>query len=100
MLGTFAPLAQDVSALALFIWGGRSDGRIAVTAEVWRYITSTMLHTSITHLTSNVLTFLVAAVCLERRYGWWMIAPLYITSGVGANLYSANWEGCDVRACA
>lgn len=96
MLGTFSSLSQDIPTVALFVWGGRSDGRIAVTAEVWRYITSTMLHTSITHLASNVLTFLFASVALERRYGWWLIAPLYITSGVGANLYSANWEGCEV----
>lgn len=99
MLGTFSSLSQDISTTALFVWGGRSDARIAATAEVWRYITSTMLHTNITHLVSNVLTFLVASVALERRYGWWLIAPLYITAGVGANLFSANWEGCDVRDC-
>ena len=96
MLDTYAPLSQDVSALTLFVWGGRSDGRIAATAEIWRYITSMMLHTSITHLASNLLTFLFASVSLERRYGWWLVAPLYITAGVGANLFSATWEGCDI----
>ena len=96
MLDTYAPLSQDVSALTLFVWGGRSDGRIAATAEIWRYITSIMLHTSIAHLISNVLTFIFASASLERRYGWWLIAPLYIVSGVGANLFSATWEGCDI----
>ena len=96
MLDTYAPLSQDVSALTLFVWGGRSDGRIAATAEIWRYITSMMLHTSITHLASNLLTFIFASASLERRYGWWLIAPLYVVSGVGANLFSATWEGCDI----
>ena len=96
ILDTFAPLTQDVSALTLFVWGGRSDGRIAATAEIWRYITSLMLHTSIIHLASNLITFFFAAISLERRYGWWLIAPLYLASGVGANLFSATWEGCDI----
>jgi len=96
MLDTYAPLSQEMSALTLFVWGGRSDGRIAATAEIWRYITSMMLHTSITHLASNLLTFLFASVSLERRYGWWLVAPLYIMAGVGANLYSATREGCDI----
>lgn len=95
-LGTFSPLTKDISALTLFVWGGRSDGRIAATGEVWRYFSSMLLHTSLTHLYSNVPTGIAASVALERRYGWWLVAPLYITSGIGANLFSANWEGCAV----
>ncbi len=95
-MGTYAPLAAEVPPVALFVWGGRSDARVHVHGEVWRYLSSMLLHSSIGHLASNMVGFLAAGACLERRYGWWVVLPLYLVAGLGANLYSATWEGCDV----
>jgi membrane associated rhomboid family serine protease len=96
MMGTYAPLGDSVPPVALFAWGGRADARVASRGEAWRYLSSLLLHSSLAHLASNMAVFVCASASLERRYGWWAVLPLYIVAGVGGNIYSATFEGCDV----
>jgi membrane associated rhomboid family serine protease len=97
MLGTYQSLSAEVPPVALFVWGGRADARVLAHGEVWRYLSSTVLHSSVAHLVSNMVSFLAAGLSLERRYGWWAVLPLYAVAGMGANIYSATFEGCEAR---
>mmetsp|Transcript_1755 Transcript_1755/g.6118 ORF Transcript_1755/g.6118 Transcript_1755/m.6118 type:complete len:565 (-) Transcript_1755:161-1855(-) len=72
-------------------WGGRVGP--ALRAGKWyRWLTSTFIHTSFSHLASNTLLFISLAAHLEQKYGVARIASLCLISGVGGNLFSALFE--------
>ena len=64
--------------------------------ERWRFVTSLIIHASVSHLCSNMPIFVLLSWSLERRYAWWRVAPLYLLAGIVGNLYSAVYEDCAI----
>ena len=89
--------SDSIEITYLFSWGGRSDSRVwAHRSEGWRFVTSILIHASVSHLVSNFALITVASWTLERRYGWYRIAPLYFAAGIAGNIWSATYEQCAV----
>jgi len=58
-----------------------SKMRLIVSLHRWRVISAMFLHAGIIHLLLNLLFQVLTGFQLERRYGWWRIAPVYLLSG-------------------
>eukprot|EP00761_Pharyngomonas_kirbyi_P010438 gb/GECH01010458.1/.p1 GENE.gb/GECH01010458.1/~~gb/GECH01010458.1/.p1 ORF type:complete len:243 (+),score=20.22 gb/GECH01010458.1/:1-729(+) len=57
--------------------------------EIWRFITAWLLHGGIVHIIMNLLFQITVCLRLERYWGPFRIAPIYILSGIGGTLLSA-----------
>lgn len=51
-----------------------------------RWFTSWFVHQSFLHVTSNMALFLVVALQIEEKYGFWRIALLYFLSALGGRV--------------
>lgn len=52
-----------------------------------RWLTSALVHQNFMHLLSNCLLFAGLASQMERKYGTWRIALLFLLSAIGGNLF-------------
>jgi len=54
--------------------------------QLWRLVTSQLLHGGLFHIAANSLAFLAAGRLVEAQLGWWRYVILLLASGVFANL--------------
>ena len=78
-----------VSAETLVEMGAKVTSRIVWRREWWRLLTASWLHGGLFHLGLNLALLWQLGAPLERAYGAWAIAPLYLTSGVYGVVTSA-----------
>ena len=78
-----------VSAETLVGMGAKVTSRIVWRREWWRLLTASWLHGGLFHLGLNLALLWQLGAPLERAYGAWAIAPLYLISGVYGVVTSA-----------
>ena len=81
MLGPSAQTLVDI--------GGKWTPYILERGEWWRLISAMFLHAGIIHFITNMITQIFICAILELRYGTYIIAPVYILTGISGNLWSA-----------
>jgi membrane associated rhomboid family serine protease len=80
------------SAPFLIKWGARSLWRIFERREWWRWFSSNVVHTSLRHCMSNMLTFALFGTMLERTYGLRLIAVVWVLSAFSGNMFASTFE--------
>ncbi|KIY93520.1 rhomboid-like protease [Monoraphidium neglectum] len=75
----------------LFAWGARYTPSVKA-GQWWRLFSSFCLHSSFTHLLSNMALFLLLTVPLEHTYGPIRVAVIFLASAFGANFLSMTFE--------
>ncbi|CAD7695058.1 unnamed protein product [Ostreobium quekettii] len=89
--------AYQFSSNYLILWGGRYIPLMENGADVYRWITSLLIHQDLAHLLNNAIIFLLFSTHLEHKYGTLRIGALSFFAGIGGNLLSAAFEDvCDV----
>jgi membrane associated rhomboid family serine protease len=78
-----------VSAETLVGMGAKVTSRIVWRREWWRLLTASWLHGGLFHLALNLALLWQLGAPLERAYGAWAVAPLYLISGVYGVVTSA-----------
>jgi len=68
--------------------GAKEDAGIFGRGEWWRIVACNWLHVGLFHLLFNMLAVLSLGFPLERRFGWWRVASLYILSGLCGTMVS------------
>ncbi len=76
------------SADTLLLFGAKYGPKIITCKQWWRLIVPMFLHVGVIHLLLNVGTQLAMGWSLEKKYGFWRIAPIYLLSGVFGNILS------------
>ncbi|CAD7698391.1 unnamed protein product [Ostreobium quekettii] len=76
----------------LILWGGRYIPDMERGADVYRWITSLLIHQDFAHLLNNSIIFLLFSTHLEHKYGTIRIGALSFFAGIGGNLLSAAFE--------
>ncbi len=90
-----SPGAPDSSALVAH---GASVTGAGAWSSLWRALTSTFLHSGVSHLCFNAVTLLVLGQAVERvftRWGLWIAAAW---GGTAASLASLAWRAARVDA--
>ncbi|KAJ3352134.1 hypothetical protein HDU83_008317 [Entophlyctis luteolus] len=59
----------------------------------FRFITPIFLHGGIIHLLMNLLFQCRTGFEMERDFGWWRMACIYLISGVGGFIFGGNYSG-------
>lgn len=79
----------------LALWGGRYTP--LMRRRWYTFLTSAFVHRSFLHVLSNLVLFSMLASEIERRYGQMRFLFLWVSSTVGASLFSAVCEhNCNV----
>jgi len=87
---------QMLSYNIKFKFGGLASRVIANDyAQVWRVFTNIFLHASLTHVLDNVFVQIFMGWPLERKYGFWITAFIYIISGIGGSIFSLVFESLE-----
>ena len=73
---------------ALSFYGSKSNALIK-KGEIWRLLTPVLLHSSLPHLTYNILMILILLSRVEYAMGRKTSILIYFISGIGGNLLSA-----------
>ena len=68
--------------------GAKNDTAIFDRGEWWRVFACNWLHAGVFHLLFNMLAVLNLGFTLERRFGTWRIAVLYLLSGLFGTIVS------------
>lgn len=92
--GGFEPWYQNPMlgppAETLIKFGAKASDRMRSPRwQIWRFLTSWLLHGGIVHIVLNLLFQMTICLRLERYWGPLRIAPIYILSGIGGTLLSA-----------
>jgi len=86
------PLADNpwfgVSAETIIMLGAKYNPLMHKASQAWRFVTPMFLHVGILHYVFNMMLQIPIGLQLERGFGWWRIAFIYVVSGVGGNLLS------------
>jgi len=69
-------------------WGANEGTRIVLRHEYWRLFTSVFVHGGLVHLGMNMWSLLVIGPLVERLYGNWAFAVLYVAAGLGGAIAS------------
>jgi membrane associated rhomboid family serine protease len=69
--------------------GAKNDVAIFERGEWWRLLTCGWLHAGILHWLLNVAGVLALGVGVERAFGWWRTAVIYLLSALAGALASA-----------
>jgi len=69
-------------------WGANEGSRIVLRNEYWRLLTSVFVHGGLIHLAMNMWSLLVIGPLVERLYGNWAFAVLYVAAGLGGAIAS------------
>ena len=86
-----APEGGELFSLEHFVWGDKS-GALTRTLmlstekvyhwQLWRLMTSMILHAGILHLVCNLLVFLTVGFVLEPRIGHWKFLAVFLCGGL------------------
>jgi membrane associated rhomboid family serine protease len=63
----------------------------------WRFITPIFVHAGVIHLVFNMLFQVFSCRQMEREIGTWRMTILYLISGVGGNIFGANFASVYLR---
>jgi rhomboid protease GluP len=80
-------VAPTSAALLRF---GADYGPLTLGAEPWRLLTNVFVHIGFIHLLANMAALLSAGPTVERLYGPWAFAALYLAAGIAGSLLSVN----------
>ncbi|MFI5457269.1 MAG: rhomboid family intramembrane serine protease [Isosphaerales bacterium] len=69
-------------------WGANEGVRIVLRREYWRLLTSVFVHGGLIHLAMNMWSLFVIGPLVERLYGNWAFAVLYVAAGLGGAIAS------------
>ena len=69
-------------------WGANEGVRIVLQHEYWRLFTSVFVHGGLIHLAVNMWSLFVIGPLVERLYGNWAFAVLYVAAGIGGAIAS------------
>jgi len=69
-------------------WGANEGTRIVLRHEYWRLFTSVFVHAGLIHLAVNMWSLFVIGPLVERLYGNWAFAVLYVATGIGGAIAS------------
>jgi rhomboid protease GluP len=94
-------LAYGVLALNIIIFvadqyvlGGRltelgvKDNAAITAGELWRFITPMFLHANVLHIAINSYSLYIIGPQVERSYGHWRFAAIYLLSGIAGVIAS------------
>ena len=87
----------DPTTQQLIHWGANS-GRLTLSGQWWRLVTSMFLHVGIVHIALNMWCLWSLGALAEPLYGPWMFGAVYLMSGVGGSLASVAWRPYGVSA--
>lgn len=79
----------------LVFWGA-NYGRLTITGEWWRLLSSIFIHAGFPHLFFNMLFFWVLGNYAERMFGNLTFLVLYGLSGLGGSVASLLWDSAHV----
>jgi rhomboid protease GluP len=71
---------------------GSDYGPLTTTGEWWRLVTSTFMHFGVLHLALNMWALWSTGPLVERLYGSWYFAVLYLLAGVVGSVASIVWN--------
>ncbi len=83
---------DDPTTVSLYRWGGNFGAGVAVDGQRWRLFTSMFLHGGLIHLLLNMWCLLSVGPLIERLYGRFAYATLYLAAGIGGALASGWWH--------
>ena len=72
----------------LFAWGANSGPSVMIDHEFWRLFTSIFIHFGLLHILMNMLCLVSAGPLVERLFGHFGFAALYVLSGLGGSIVS------------
>lgn len=89
----FDTLAQKNNGLcsAQDFCGSGQFSSAGIPNQWWRFISPMFEHVGVIHLLFNLLFQCTAGFQLEREHGNWQIALIWLLSGVGGNIFGANF---------
>ena len=90
-----SPILPDTDQLLR--WGA-NYGPYTLAGQYWRLVTCAFLHIGILHLGLNMWVFWRLGRMLEKLIGAFMLAGVYVLTGVGASLLSLSWNPMRVSA--
>jgi rhomboid protease GluP len=76
------------SAAQLISWGAIEGVRVALDREYWRLATSAFVHGGLIHMGLNMWSLFVIGRLVERLYGNFAFAVLYLAAGIGGAIAS------------
>lgn len=85
-LSLFLPGWTEPTSVTIFNHGGMTYDSVMYKGEFYRLITSFFLHFSLLHLGGNMYVLFSAGKCVERLFGWWRFAGIYLVSGIGGSV--------------
>jgi membrane associated rhomboid family serine protease len=66
----------------------------------WRFIVPMFMHGGLTHIVFNLLFQMTTGFDLERTFGWWRVALIYLISGTFGFIFGASFSSFRVRTSA
>lgn len=75
----------------LIRWGALWLPRLR--AQPWRLWTSLFVHVTLYHMATNMFLWLVLGAYVEKTFGWWRLAILWLLAGTGGALMTASFDG-------
>ena len=89
--GFDANTAQNDLCAAQDFCGTSGFSGAGIPNQWWRFISPAFEHVGIIHLLFNMLFQCTAGFQLEREHGTWQLALIWLLSGVGGNIFGANF---------
>jgi rhomboid protease GluP len=75
----------------LLAWGGDFGPSVILEHEYWRLLSSIFLHVGLLHILMNMVFLIQSGPFLERVFGHFGFAALYVLSGIGGSI-AGVWE--------
>lgn len=69
--------------------GAKRTDLIVDNGDWWRLISPMFLHAGVVHFLFNMLGFLQVGTMVERVFGWWRVALIYLVAGIFGTIVSA-----------
>lgn len=85
------PIFARFDKAMLFQWGANHAWH-SFTGQYWRLITSIFIHGDFAHLAGNMLFLWALGRRLDRIFGNAKAFVIFMLTGIGSSLLSANWD--------
>eukprot|EP00897_Mesotaenium_endlicherianum_P000926 jgi/Mesen1/10834/ME000093S10355 len=97
---SFQPLQENPlfgpSSSTLLKVGALPSKRVTKEGQAWRIFSCMWLHAGFFHLLCNMIGVVYVGVRLEKEFGAFKIAVVYLISGIGGSLLSALFLGSQI----
>ncbi len=84
--------------LELLDWGADFGPNVIIDHQYWRLFTSMFLHFGLFHLAMNMFCLATAGPLVERLFGHFGFAALYVLSGLGGSILSVGLQPMGICA--